>query len=910
LTLTSLVIAIGVTTAGYLIAAKGGGEAASANEPIRPSALGHLLAAYGADARVAAGGAVVGAGICTMHYAGMAAVIVPGVIQWNTPYVVASVVLGIALAAAGMVANRRMEPSKALWAAPGLLTLAICSLHFTAMAAATVVPDPTIVVHPSVMNTMGMAFAVAGVTMLVMLAAVGAALVNAQAEREVEKELRRHNEVLQQRDKELEVQNEHLDAALTNMFQGLAMFDAEERIVIANDRYAELYGLDREHVRPGTTLSQIVGHRVARGLYPGKTADEVLAAMRERSARGRVSHVSITLGDGRILAVSTQPRPSGGWVVTLHDVTDREKLNARLEEQNQLLTTHEEKLRAQNLQLDAALNNMVQGLAMFDAEHRLVMANARYAEMYGLTPEELKPGTTLRRIIEHRIAKGCHPGKTADDMLRSMLGRAPGKTPAQYTSALHDGRYITVSVQPTADGGTVTTHHDITEQRRSEAKIAHMALHDALTGLPNRVLLNERLEYALARIRGSDIMAVHLLDLDLFKNVNDTLGHPSGDKLLKMVTQRLRARVSETDTVARMGGDEFAIVQTAITQPVNATTLARRIIDAVSEPYEIDGQQVIIGTSVGIAIGPGDGLDPDQLLRNADLALYRAKADGRGTYCFFEPEMDAQMQARRGMEYDLRRALVAGEFEMHYQPVVNLERDVVSGFEALIRWRHPHKGMISPATFIPVAEENGFVIPLGEWTIRQACAAAAKWPAHTKIAVNLSPAQFRSAGLVQAVIGALAASNLPAERLELEITETTLLQENKATIDMLYQLRELGVRIALDDFGTGYSSLSYLQSFPFDRIKIDRSFIKDIHGAGSLNIVRAVAALAKGLGMETTAEGVETQQQRDTVKAEGCTEMQGFLFSKPRPECEIADLYFPDHVGKLVAPAHVVRLRA
>ena len=789
LTLMSLVIAIGVTTVGYLISVQGR-YATSIQSRFNLGAFGPILAKHGADARAGVGGAVVGAGIGMMHYTGMAAVIVPGAMEWNTPHVIASVVLGIALASAAMVANRRLEPRKALWVAPGLLTLAICSLHFTAMAAAIIVPDPTIVIHPSVVNTMGMAFAVAGVTMLVMLAAVGAALVNAQAEREVERGLRRHNEILQQRDKELEAQN------------------------------------------------------------------------------------------------------------------------AQLAQQHVLLKQHEEQLQAQNLQLDAALNNMVQGLAMFDPQLRLVLANARYAEMYGLTPEEVTPGTTLRQILEYRIAKGYLAGRSADELLKSMLSRTPGKEPGQYTNLLHDGRSVTVSVQPMADGGTVTTHQDITEQRRSEAKIAHMALHDALTGLPNRVLLNERLEYALARVKGNDIVAVHLLDLDLFKNVNDTLGHSAGDKLLKMVTARLRARVSETDTVARMGGDEFTIVQTSIAQPVHATTLALRIIDALSEPYEIDGQQVIIGTSVGIAIGPADGASPDQLLRNADLALYRAKGDGRGTYCFFAPEMDAQMQARRGMEYDLRRALVDGEFELHYQPAVNLGDNTVSGFEALIRWRHPHKGMIAPGKFIPVAEENGFIISIGEWALRQACAAAAKWPDHTKIAVNLSPVQFRSAGLVQTVMSALAASRLAPQRLELEITETTLMQENETTLGMLFQLRALGVRIALDDFGTGYSSLSHLQSFPFDRIKIDRSFIKDIDGAGSLNIVRAVTALAKGLGMETTAEGVETQQQLDAVKLEGCTEMQGFLFSRPRPEHEIEQVYFPDLAGEAQTPAPDFRLSA
>jgi diguanylate cyclase (GGDEF)-like protein len=450
---------------------------------------------------------------------------------------------------------------------------------------------------------------------------------------------------------------------------------------------------------------------------------------------------------------------------------------------------------------------------------------------------------------------------------------------------------IEVRGVPLEDGGFVTTYMDATERRRSQARIVHMALHDSLTDLPNRALLNERLEHALTRVKRGEIVAVHLLDLDHFKTVNDTLGHPAGDQLLKMVTGRLQKLVRETDTVARMGGDEFAVLQVAIGQPADATALALRVIEAVSAPYTIDGQQVVIGTSVGIAVGPADGLAPDQLIRNSDLALYRAKADGRSTYRFFGPEMDAQMQARHLMEHDLRNALPAGEFELHYQPVVNLESNEISGVEALIRWRHPEKGIIPPSAFIPVAEEIGFIVPLGEWVIRQACATAAKWPGDVRIAVNLSPIQFRNPGFVQVVVSALAASGLAADRLELEITESVLLQDSEATLSTLYQLRGLGVRIAMDDFGTGYSSLSYLQSFPFDKIKIDRSFVKDIvDGVGSLNIVRAVAAMANGLGMATTAEGVETKEQLETVKAEGCTEMQGFLFSRPVPAEEIEAL--------------------
>jgi diguanylate cyclase (GGDEF)-like protein len=442
------------------------------------------------------------------------------------------------------------------------------------------------------------------------------------------------------------------------------------------------------------------------------------------------------------------------------------------------------------------------------------------------------------------------------------------------------------------DFGWVATHEDITEQRRSEVKIEYMAHHDSLTGLANRVLLNERLEHALDKTDAEQIVAVHHLDLDQFKAVNDTFGHPAGDKLLKIVADRLRGLVRETDTIARMGGDEFVIVQSAIADPSEATCLAQRVIRLMSEPYDLDGQQAVIGASIGIAVGPSDGSSADKLLRNADLALYRAKGDGRGTFRFFEPAMDLQMQTRRIMEQELRRALPAGEFELYYQPVVNLVSNEISGFEALLRWNHPTQGMIAPATFIPLAEEIGFIVPLGEWVIRQACAAAARWPGDLRVAVNISAVQFRNAGLMQVIVGALANSGLDPTRLEIEITETVLLENKETTLDVLHQLRALGVRIAMDDFGTGYSSLTYLQCFPFDKIKIDRSFVKDIaDNTGSLNIVRAVAALANGMGMTATAEGVETREQLDRITSEGCTEMQGFLFSQPLPAHEIERLF-------------------
>ncbi len=447
---------------------------------------------------------------------------------------------------------------------------------------------------------------------------------------------------------------------------------------------------------------------------------------------------------------------------------------------------------------------------------------------------------------------------------------------------------------------------DVTERKQAEARIAYMAHHDALTGLPNRVLFHERLADALARVRragGWSGLAVHCLDLDHFKSVNDTLGHPVGDQLLKAVAERLGACVGEEALVARLGGDEFAVIQPLAAGPNAAGELASRLIAVVAAPYEVQGHEVVIGASIGIALAPDDGDTADALLRNADMALYRAKAEGRGTSHFFEPEMDRRIQARRSLELDLRKAFVAGEFELFYQPLVNLGSNAVTGFEALLRWHHPERGMISPAEFIPLAEEIGLIVPLGEWVLRQACSQAATWPGEIKVAVNLSPAQFRSRGVVQAVMSALAHSRLAPERLELEITETVLLGETDANLATLHRLREIGARISMDDFGTGYSSLSYLRSFPFDKIKIDRSFVRELaERPDCVAIVRAVTGLGASLGIATTAEGVETREQLERLRREGCTEVQGFLFSPPRPAGEIACL-MPERGAPIISAA-------
>jgi diguanylate cyclase (GGDEF)-like protein len=452
-----------------------------------------------------------------------------------------------------------------------------------------------------------------------------------------------------------------------------------------------------------------------------------------------------------------------------------------------------------------------------------------------------------------------------------------------------EGRSIRVVDQPMKGGGWVATFEDITEWQRAQEQISHMARHDALTNLPNRTLFREQLEQALRLAKRSDQLAVFCLDLDHFKDINDSLGHPIGDALLKQVAHRLGECIGENDTVARLGGDEFAIVQFCSDSDAAAVAaLASHIVEEVAAPYDIGGHQLVIGVSVGISLAPEDGKNPDELLKNADLALYRAKADGRGTYRFFEAGMDARAQARRLLELDLRLALQRHEFEVHYQPICDVASDEVVVFEALVRWNHAQRGLIAPANFIPLAEETGLIVQLGDWVLRRACMDAAGWSRKVGVAVNLSPVQFKNPNLVLSVIAALQASGLPAHRLELEITESVLLQNSEGTLGILHELRTMGVKISLDDFGTGYSSLSYLRSFPFDKIKIDRSFVQELATrSDSMAIIRAVTGLGKSLGIATTAEGVETHAQLDLLRREGCTQVQGYLFSKPRPAAEV-----------------------
>jgi diguanylate cyclase (GGDEF)-like protein/PAS domain S-box-containing protein len=653
--------------------------------------------------------------------------------------------------------------------------------------------------------------------------------------------------------------------ALESSQEGVVVVDAEDRIALANAQAANFLSVPAALLKPGTPIAE---------LRPALETSMVAGSVLMRRDGGQHPAAGdFQLTDGRWLRISQSATRDHGFIVVCSDVT--------------LSKQQEANLRETNLRLDAALDNMSQGLCLFDAQNRLEVVNRRFFEIFGLSRDKIQPGTTFRRILELSAARHNQGSKTATQLLAEQAELINRHDSGTHYYELSDGRVIASVYSPTSNGGWVATFEDVTERRMAEAQIIHMARHDALTDLPNRILFREKMEQALNR---GEKLSVLFVDLDRFKAVNDTLGHPVGDALLCAVTQRLQMAVRGTDTVARLGGDEFAIVQVG-GKPTDASELAARIIDQLSEPFDILGNQVVIGASIGIAIAPTDGKEPDQLLRNADMALYRAKSSGRGSYHFFQPEMDAQMQARHALETDLRKAVTAAEFEVYYQPIVELAGGRITGFEALVRWNHPQRGLVSPANFISVAEEIGLIVPLGDWVLKQACRDAATWPEGLTVAVNLSAVQFRNPSLALSIVSALSASGLDASRLVLEITETVLLQDDRAILDALHQIRALGARISMDDFGTGYSSLSYLRSFPFDKIKIDRSFIQELGRKDDcIAIIRAVTRLGDNLGMITIAEGVETNEQLEILRAEGCTQVQGYLFSAPRPASEIPKL--------------------
>ncbi|HEY1584653.1 MAG TPA: EAL domain-containing protein, partial [Polyangia bacterium] len=683
---------------------------------------------------------------------------------------------------------------------------------------------------------------------------------------------------------EQRLQNARFDAALNNLPQGVTTYDAEGRFVVSNRHYIDMYDVPPEMARLGTPLEKLLGHRLALEGVSDDPAERVRALLAKLAAGAPIVTLSRLL-DGRTISITNLPVAGGGFVATHEDITARQQA--------------ERELAGTKNFLDMIIESVPMPLVVKDPQtQQFTYVNQAYEEFIGRPRADLI-GKTVHDIYPREYAQYV---VERDNEAVAAAASGTGIIKAEFPALTPRGERIISTVRLAVRGAEDTPGHlisvldDVTDRRKADEKVVHMALHDALTDLPNRTSFQARLREALARVERGEKLAVHCLDLDNFKNINDALGHAVGDELLKTVASRLRGCVREVDAIARLGGDEFAIIQCPIEDAADAARLAQRIRDAIVRPFDLGGVQAVCNASIGIAVAPVDATAPDVLLKQADMALYSAKAEGRGVYRFFHPEMDARMRLRHAIEQDLRDAIAADGFRLHYQPVVDIASGEVAGFEALLRWPHKERGMIPPAEFISIAEESGLIIPLGEWVLRRALADASRWPEHVRIAVNLSPVQFRSSALVQTVIAACAAARVAPARLELEVTEAAFLAATKDVLATLDQLRHLGVKIVMDDFGTGYSSLNYLRRFRFDKIKIDRSFVRDLADRGSLSavIVEAVVRLARALDVTTTAEGVETVEQLDLIRAAGVTQMQGFLYSPARPLEEIDALFAAD----------------
>jgi diguanylate cyclase (GGDEF)-like protein/PAS domain S-box-containing protein len=681
------------------------------------------------------------------------------------------------------------------------------------------------------------------------------------------------------RQRDLAEQNRRFTAAVENMTQGLCMIDGDARLVVCNKRYAKMYRLPPELLKPGTLHRDIIAHRVRSGLLKGghgnADVQQQLSTLSALPVEKRSSRID-EHADGTLIRVTRQPLPGGGWVATHDDITEQRRAEEELYETKQFL--------------DSIIDNIPIAVVVKDAVTRkFVLVNRTFQAMRGLGRDELV-GKSVFAFYNQRTAEFI------DHMDSEVLqGHRDGKN-LEYDVDTQDGAriYATSRIVIRDNDGEakylIVVINDVTERKKSEQRIAFMAHHDALTGLANRAAVTQQIEEAAARQRRrGDSFTVLLLDLDRFKHVNDTLGHSAGDALLRQAAARLKALLRETDVLARLGGDEFAIIQSGETdQRKAASVLADRTIEIFAKPFDIDGNEVNIGTSIGIALAPEHGTNPDSLLKMADMALYGAKSAGRNGYRFFDPDMGAAADARLALENELRRAVAQNEFELHYQPIIDTKTRRICSAEALIRWRHPTKGMIAPDNFIPLAEDTGMIAQIGMWVLRTACADAARWPADVKVAVNLSPLQFRNTNLADDVMSTLTEAGLPPERLELEITETALIESAAECLPALRRFKNAGIAIALDDFGTGYSSLSQLTMFPFDKIKIDKSFTQNLtKRAECAAIISAALTLAQNLDIATTAEGVETNDQYKLLRLAGVTSLQGYLFQRPCPVSEI-----------------------
>ena len=836
LTILSLFAAIAITSVGLAVAVSGRARRAA---PI--------------------GGAIVGGGVACMHYLGMSALALPGHIDWATDLVLASIIIGMLLGAAAMATACRSDRSRDTAAAAVLLTLAIVAHHFTAMGAVVIVPDPARVIDMLTLSPDMVAVTVAGAA----VAVLGMAIVASLGDRRAQGMLHDRNLLL--------------DAALNNMIQGLNMFDAQARLVLFNARYMQMYRLSPDVVKPGCTIRGLVEHRIAQGTFFEADPEQYIAELTSALQTDRKpSRKTLELGDGRVIAVLSQPMAAGGWVVTHEDVTERHRAEKELEKTRNFLHTVIE-----NVPVPIIVKNA--------GDRRYVLINRPVEEHFGLSRDQMI-GRTAHDVFSKSDADMVdqHDNRLLATREQEFFDVHPVETPGNGTRLVTSTR-LPIIGEDGAPQYLVNVLQDVTERKRAEARIAHMAHYDGLTDLPNRAAFTECFATTLARAaKEKDAFALLSVDLDRFKEVNDVFGHTIGDKLLCAVSGRLGA-AAEGAFLARLGGDEFALIISGGSHPASAHALAERLMASVAEDFELDGHRLRIGLSIGIAIYPADGTDASSLIGNADAALHRAKSGGRGTIRFFEADMDQRLRERRALVHDLQDAVESGELVVYYQPQARINGEI-TGFEALVRWRHPTRGLIAPDMFIPAAEESGLILPIGEWVLRESCREAASWPKPLNIAVNLSPVQFRHGDLPGLVHSVLLETGLPPGRLELEITESVLIDDLARGLTILRRLKLLGVQIAMDDFGTGYSSLSNLQAFAFDKIKIDRSFISSLDTSPqSATIVRAVIGLGRGLDLPVIAEGVETNKQLEFLSAEACTAVQGYLVGKPLPIDAYAD---------------------
>jgi diguanylate cyclase (GGDEF)-like protein/PAS domain S-box-containing protein len=660
--------------------------------------------------------------------------------------------------------------------------------------------------------------------------------------------------------------HERLREAIDILPQGIVFLDADGRYILWNKKYSEIYSRSSDLFKPGVRLQDTIRIGVARGDYPEAIGreEEWLAERLAKLYQPGERHEQL-LADGRCILIEERLTEDGGIIGLRIDISELKQREASF-----------------RLLFDSNPIPMI--VCALEGERILGVNDAAVAH-YGYGRAEFEK-LSIRQIQAFESEPPWVQDRSSDEQAARTWKHV--RSDGTLIDLAIYSRQLTYGEKP----AVLLALMDITERKRAEARLTYMAQHDTLTALPNRNLLRQRMDEILVHARrSSDKAAVLVLGIDNFKAVNDTLGHGVGDKLLRAVAKRLRSMLREDDMLARLNSDEFTVVQSGLARPEDAVLLAKRLLEAVGEPYLLDDHSVVIGASIGIAMAPGDGDESEKLLKNADMALSRAKNDSRGTFSFFEAGMDARAQARRKIEADLREAIQNDVLRPHYQPLVDLSTGRIAGLEALVRWPHAERGMISPEEFIPIAEETGLINELGGLMLRRACMDAALWPDNARVAVNLSPAQFRAGNLLSVVMDALKQSGLPAKRLELEITETLLLEKSDHVLATLHALRALGVRISMDDFGTGYSSLSYLRSFPFDKIKIDQSFVRDLAANRDAQaIVRSIISLGIGLGVTITAEGVETEAELGCLRAEGCHEGQGFLFSPARPNIEIVGL--------------------